>query len=261
MNISKNKAKVIIQSIVMLILAAGALSLSLWIGDSMAILFDSVLDKYLNYTESMLYLAACSINRIFFIIFLILFIISIIKLIKNKDLKKNIIRKFIILLFVITNIIFLVLLISLQFNENKTVDAIYVKSYVNIHEIFDIDDNDDSYRELTIYRKINTDIPVNYEVQQTTSECSVHTSCIEIIDSQLLSKYYEEQKSKYIQYKYIDFSESQLKETSVDKGCLGIENDNSIIILVIKSNKFYKVFINGEDIPDQNQILKQIELL
>lgn len=261
MNMNRNKTNYIVMCVVLFILSASSLFLSIWIGNSMGVLFDSVLDKYLNYTNAMLYLAASAVDRIFFVIFLILFIISVVKLIKHKNQKKNVLQILIIVLFVAVNIIFLVLSTTFQANESKTVNSIPVKSYVDIYEIFDIPADDASYSEQTIYGKVNSDIPVNYEVQQMTSDYTVNTSCIEIIDDELLSKYYEEQKSKCGQYSFEDFSAEQLKDTSASKGCIVTESENSLIVLAIKSNKFYKIYISGDDIPEQNQIIKQIELL
>lgn len=258
---SRNKTNYIVMCVVLIIFSACSLFLSIWIGNSMGILFDSVLDKYLNYTSAMLYLAASAVNRIFFVIFLILFIISIVKLIKHKNHKKNILQILIIVLFVAVNIVFLVLSTSLQANESKAVDSIPVKSYVDIYEIFDIPADDASYTEQTIYGKVNSDIPVNYEVQQMTSLYTVNTSCIETIDGELLSKYYEEQKNKYGQYSVEDFSAEQLKDMSASKGCIVTESENSLIVLAIKSNKYYKIYISGDDIPEQNEIIRQICIL
>lgn len=66
MNMNRNKTNYIAMCVVLFILSASSLFLSIWIGNSMGVLFDSVLDKYLNYTNAMLYLAASAVDRIFF---------------------------------------------------------------------------------------------------------------------------------------------------------------------------------------------------
>lgn len=258
---NKNLTKGIIKCMVLLALSAGSLLLSLWIGDSMATLFDSVLDRYLNYTQSMLYLWASALNRIFFWAFLVLLLINAVKLIKYKKLKKSIVQILLISLFIIINTGFLFAVTSFQAKETKTVDSISVKSYVDIRQVFDVSDDDDSYNEQTNYGKVSSEIPVNYEVQQMTSEYTVQTSCIQIIDNSLLSKYYEEQKKRFSAFAVKDLTDLQLEKISADIGCFWSESENTLSILVIKDDKIFNINIVGKGIQGNDQIIKQLRAL
>lgn len=252
--------KGIIKCIVLLVFSAGSLLLSLWIGDSMATLFNSVLDRYLNYTESMLYLWASVIDRIFFLVFLILLLINVVKIIKHKKLKRNIAQIIFIFLFIIINTAFLVAVTSLQATELKTVNSISVKSYVDIHQVFDVSDNDDSYSEQTNYGKVNSEVPVNYEVQQMTSEYIAQTSCIQIIDNSLLSKYYEEQRERVQDCTVKDLTDLQLKNISADMGCYWSDNNNTLNILIIKNDVIFHIYLSGEHIR-KDLIVKELNTL
>lgn len=258
----QNIIKEIIKCVASFIFSVCSLLLSIWIGNSMAILFDSVLDKYLNYTISMLYLSASVINRIFFVIFLILFIVNIVKLIKHKKSKKNIIQIVSIIMFIIVNMIFLIVVITSQAQEIQVVDSIPVKSYVDIHEVFEISSDDESYTEQTNYGKVNSEIPVNYEVQQTTNEYSVYTTCVKITDNDLLYKYYEEQKEKCTYAEINEFNEQQLNEMTADKGCFW-SYENSLNILIIKDGKIFKIIAEGSEINEnyENNIINAIKTL
>lgn len=257
----KNKAlaKGIIKCIALLAFSIGSLLLSLWIGDSMAILFNSVLDKYLNYTESMMYLWASALDRIFFLIFLILLIISVVKIIKHKRLKKSAAQIIFISLFAVINIAFLIAVMSFQASDIKTVDSISVKSYVDIHRVFDVSYDDESYREQTNYGKICSEIPVNYEIQQATNEYSVFTSCIKITDKSLLSKYYDELKARDKDCKVKDLTAPQLKDISADTGYYWSYN-NTLNIVIIKKDVIYKIYLLGEPV-NKDMIVEELNEL
>lgn len=256
----ENKAitKGVVKCIVLFLFSVGSLLLSIWIGKSMGILFNSVLDKYLNYSVSMLYMAATVINRIFSLIFFILLAVSVVKLVKHRIIKKNRLQFTIIFMFAVLNIIFIVTLASLQSKEIRTVDSVTVKSYVDIHEVFDVPANDASYSEQTNFGKVSSEIPVNYEVQQMNSEYIVQTSCVQIIDSSLLSEYYDEQKELFSGSEPEAFSEIQLKEISADNGCFWSESESSLNILIIKGDKVFHVHAVGEGVYGNDRITKQL---
>lgn len=260
---SKNKyiTKGIIICIVLLVFSIGSLLLSLWIGDSMAILFNSVLDKYLNYTESMMCLWASALDRIFFWVFLGLMLISVVKLIKHKNIKMSVVQIIFISLFIVINIVFLIAVASCQANDIKTVDSISVKSYVDIHQVFDVSYDDESYSEQTNYGKVCSEIPVNYEIQQTTDEYSVFTSCIQITENSLLSEYYNEQLERFSIFNPKRLDQIQLEKISAEKGCFWNESENTLNILIIKDDKIYKIYLKGENQLENERLIKQLDSL
>lgn len=225
--------------------------------------FNSILDKYLNFNYIVFIQIFCALNLFFSICFLILFILSIIK--RNKDNRKisKIISVVLIVIFIVTNAVSGIVIINFQTNEDKVIDTIpdSVSSYVDFNKIFKISPDDDYFHEQTVFNKISTEIPINYNVQQSSSNNSVQTSCIEIIDDKLLSEYYNEQENRYSQHNIIEFNDYELKLMSVDKGFYYISDNYNLGIVVIKENKLFNVYLFGENIALTDEIIQQIAIL
>lgn len=261
MDESKKAKRNVIECIVPLVFSVAALVLSLFIGDKMAELFDSVLDKYINYTPSMIFLAGTVINRIFFAVFLIFFILGIVRIIKQKEAKKNIILIVLIAIFALFNIIFFVGTPYLTGDNVKETELIAAESYVDIHDVFDIDENDASYSEQTIINKTADEVPINYEFKQTASNHEVATQCTKILKKDVLLTYYDEQRDETEGYAFEKLNSTQLEKLSAEKGCIGKSSNNSLVVLLVKNDTFYKVYMSGSELPKNDELIKLLETL
>lgn len=259
----KTKTNNIIKTVVLFILFAISLALSIWIADSETFLFNSVLDKYLNLNNIVLYMSAATLNMIFAALFLLLFIIRVVKLIKHKNIKQKKASTVVISLFVVMNIILLILLVCFQVNESRTIDTIpdSVTSYVDINEVYSDVPKTDDYFEQVDFGKITSEIPVNYSVQQRNSDNYIKTSCIEITDPDLLSEYYDEQKERFSINNITDFGASQLDALSADNGCYWKESDISINFLLVKGDKVFNVNITSDNVDVNDRIIAQLAAL
>ena len=161
-----------------------------------------------------------------------------------------------------TNAVSGVYVINFQAHEDKVIDTIpdSVGSYVDFNKIFEISP-DDYFHEQTVFNKISTEIPINYDVQQSSSNNSVQTSCIEIIDDKLLSEYYNEQENRYSQHNIIEFNDYELKLMSVDKGFYYMSDNYSLGIVVIKGDKLFDIYIFSKEIEITDVIIQQVASL
>lgn len=224
--------------------------------------YNSILDKYLNFNYIVFIRTFCVLNLVFSICFLILLVLSIIK--RNKDNRKisKTVSAIFIVIFIMTNAVSGVYVINFQAHEDKVIDTIpdSVGSYVDFNKIFEISP-DDYFHEQTVFNKISTEIPINYDVQQSSSNNSVQTSCIEIIDDKLLSEYYNEQENRYSQHNIIEFNDYELKLMSVDKGFYYMSDNYSLGIVVIKGDKLFDIYIFSKEIEITDVIIQQVASL
>lgn len=225
--------------------------------------YNSILDKYLNYNYIVFIQIFCVLNIVFSICFFALFILSIIK--RNKDNGKisKMISSVLIVILIVINAASIVFVIHFQTNEDTVVDTIpdSVGSYVDFNKVFEISPDDDYFHEQTVFNKISTEIPINYNVQQSSSDSSVQTSCIQIIDDKLLSEYYNEQEKRYSQNNIIEFNEDELKFMSADKGFYYVSDNYNLGIVVIKENQLFDIYLFDENITLTDKIMQQIAIL
>lgn len=261
MDESKKAKRNVIECIVPLVFSVAALVLSLLIGDKMARIFDSVIDKYINYTPLMIFLAAIVINGIFFVIFLVFFILGIVRIIKQKDAKKNIILIILMAIFAVINVAFFAGSPYITGEKINATDLIGVVKYVDIHDVFDIDENDSSYSEQTIINRTADEVPVNYEFKQTASGKEVSTQLTEITDKEVLSAYYDEQRDETEGYAFEKLNSTQLENLSATVGCIGEGSNSSLVVLLVKDDTFYKVYIKGDQLPKNDELIKLLETL
>lgn len=188
---------------------------------------------------------------------------SIIKRNKGNSKSSKNLSSVLTAVLIISNVISIVFIINFQANEEKVIDTIpdSVGSYVDFNEIFVISPDDDYFHEQTVFSKVSTEIPVNYNIQQSSSNNSVKTSCIKITDDDLLSKYYEEQEKRCKQNNIIEFTDDELKLMSADKGFYYITDNYNLDIIVIKGNKIFDVYIFCENIEITDTIILQIAAL
>lgn len=224
--------------------------------------YDSVLDKYLNLNYITLLRAGSVINLVLAVVFALIFIIFLVKKDAGAKAKRNtLIITFI--LFIIANIIMGVFVVNFQANENEVVETIpnNITSYVEFDELFDTASDDDYYQEQTTFNKISTDIPVNYDVQQSNSDSSVKTACVQITDENLMNEYYKEIENRYSNNNPVEFSADELKSISADKGYYYTDGNYTLGIVVLKDDKIFDVYLSDENIELNDNILKQIEKL
>lgn len=225
--------------------------------------YNSVLDKYLNFNNIILLKIFSAVNLFFAICFFIIFIISVAN--KNNDKKRSfkVIAIILILIFIVSNLMSGVLIVDFQSNEETVVDTIpeTIESYVDFYKIFKVSPNDDYFNEQTVYYKVSTNIPINYSVQQSSSDSSVKTSCIQITDGKLLNDYYNEQKANYSQYNPILFNDAELNKMSADKGFYYISDDYNLNIVIVKGNKLFNVYLFSKNIDLNSDIFQQIVAL
>lgn len=225
--------------------------------------YHSVLDKYLNFNCILLIQVFTALNFLLAACFLIFFIICVIKRKQETSKKSKIFSNILIVFLVIVNIVAAISILNFQANENKVVDTIpdSVTSYVDFNNVFEISSNDDYFHEQTVFNKISTEIPMNYNVQQASSDSSVQTSCVEIIDDKLLYEYYNEQEKRYSQYNIIEFTDDELNSMAADKGFYYISDNYDLGIVVIKGDKLFDVYMSSENIELTDVIMLQIAAL
>lgn len=223
--------------------------------------YNSVIDKYLNYNYIVFIRIFSVLNLIISLCFLILFILSIIK--RNNNKISKIVSSVLIVIFIIVNISSVAYIINFQANEDKVINTIpdSVGSYVDLGKVFKISPDDDYYQEQTVFNKVSTEIPVNYNVQQSNSDNSIKTSCIEITDDKLLSEYYDEQQKRYSQNNIVEFNSFELNSMSADKGFYYLTDNYNLDIIVIKGNKLFDVYLFSKDIKLTDGIIQQIAAL
>lgn len=224
--------------------------------------YNSILDKYLNFNYILLIYVFLVLNFLFAVCFLVLFIICVIKRKTEATKKSKIFSNILIVFLVIANIIATISVISFQANEDYVVDTIpdTVTAYVDFNTTFGTS-HDDYFSEQTVFNKISTEIPTNYKVEQASSDSSVQTSCVEIIDNNLLHKYYNEQEKRYLKYNIIQFNADELKSLSADKGFYYVSDNYNLGIVVIKGDKLFDVYAFSENIKLTNELMLQIAAL
>lgn len=225
--------------------------------------YNSILDKYLNFNCILFIQIFTILDFILAACFLIFFIICVTKRKQEVSKKSKIFSNILVVFLVIVNVAAAISIISFQANEDEVVDTIpdSISTYVDFNKVFEISPDDNYFHEQTVFNKVSTEIPVNYNVQQESSDSSIKTSCVEIIDKKLLSEYYDEQEERFSDYNIIEFTDDELNSMGCDKGFYFTSDNYSLEIVVIKGDKLFDVYLFSENIEIDDVIIQQIVAL